>query len=261
MKVTAKKHLGQHFLTNVQIANDIATTLKGNNFTQVLEIGPGKGILTQELLPIYGNKLSVIDIDTESIAYLHKFFPELENRIIEGDFLQMRLDQDFDEKIAITGNYPYNISSQIMFKVLDFKDQIVEVTGMFQKEVAQRIAEPEGSKQYGIISVFIQTWYDAEYLFTVGPEHFDPPPKVQSGVIRLVRNKRTALPIPEKFYKRVVKQAFSQRRKTLRNSLKSMLKEFNVELPEQYHTERPEQLSVNQFIELSQFLYNASQAN
>lgn len=260
MKVTAKKHLGQHFLTNTQIAHDIASTLKGDNFTQVLEIGPGKGILTQELIPMYGNKLSVIDIDSESIAYLHKFFPELENRIIEGDFLEMRLDLDFDEKIAITGNYPYNISSQIMFKVLDFKDQIVEVTGMFQKEVAARIAEPEGSRQYGIISVFIQTWYDAEYLFTVGPEHFDPPPKVQSGVIRLVRNSRTELPIPEKFYKRVVKQAFSQRRKTLRNSLKSMLNEFNVELPAQYTKERPEQLSVNQFIELSQFLYTAQQA-
>lgn len=260
MKVTAKKHLGQHFLTNVQYANDIANTLKGNNFTQVLEIGPGKGVLTQELLPIYGDKLTVIDIDTESIAYLHKYFPQLEDRIIEADFLQMRLDQEFEEQIAITGNYPYNISSQIMFKVLDYKDQIVEVSGMFQKEVAQRIAEPEGSKQYGIISVLIQTWYDAEYLFTVGPEHFDPPPKVQSGVIRLVRNERTELPIPEKYFKRVVKQAFSQRRKTLRNSLKSMLKEYNVELPAEYQTERPEQLSVERFIKLSEFLYAASLA-
>ena len=260
MDVKAKKHLGQHFLTNDQIAYDIAHTLKSDAFTKVLEIGPGMGILTKELLKEYGTKLSVIDIDTESIAYLKKNFSALENRVIEGDFLEMKLSDITENKIAVIGNYPYNISTQIMFKVLENKDQIVECSGMFQKEVAVRIASEPGNKQYGLTSVLLQTWYDIEYLFSVGPEHFDPPPKVNSGVIRLSRNEREELPFPEKFYKRVVKTSFGQRRKTLRNSLKPMLNEFKISLPEKYAGQRPEQLNVTQFLEITQLLFDASQA-
>ncbi|MFT6324654.1 MAG: 16S rRNA (adenine1518-N6/adenine1519-N6)-dimethyltransferase, partial [Halieaceae bacterium] len=212
MKVKAKKHLGQHFLTNDKIAHDIAVTLQSDRFTKVLEIGPGTGVLTKELLPIHGDDLTVIDIDTESIVYLKKNFPKLKGRIIEGDFLNMRISDITDEKIALIGNYPYNISTQIMFKVFENKDQVVECSGMFQKEVAVRIASMPGNKQYGLTSVLLQTWYDIEYLFSVGPEHFNPPPKVNSGVIRLTRNSRMELPVPEKFYKRVVKTSFGQRR-------------------------------------------------
>lgn len=260
MKVTAKKHLGQHFLTSVKIANDIATTLQGGDYKKVLEIGGGKGILTKELLDIHGENLSVVDIDKESILYLKKYFPKLGDRIIEGDFLEMRLSDITEDKIALIGNYPYNISTQIMFKVLDNKDQIVECAGMFQKEVAVRIASMPGNKQYGVTSVLLQTWYDIEYLFSVGPEHFDPPPKVNSGVIRLTRNTRTELDIPEKFFKRVVKTSFGMRRKTLRNSLKGMLNEYDVQLPEQYEGERPEQLNVEQFLEIARLLYAAKVA-
>lgn len=259
MKVKAKKHLGQHFLTNDQIASDIATSLQSEKFTKVLEIGPGTGVLTKVLLPIHGENLTVIDIDTESIVYLRKNFKALGDRIIEGDFLNMRISDITEEKIALIGNYPYNISTQIMFKVFENKDQIVECSGMFQKEVAVRIASMPGNKQYGLTSVLLQTWYDIEYLFSVGPEHFDPPPKVNSGVIRLTRNKRTELPFPEKFYKRVVKTSFGQRRKTLRNSLKPMLNEFKMELPEKYVGQRPEQLNVEEFLEITQLLYDVAQ--
>lgn len=258
MDVKAKKHLGQHFLTSEEIANDIARSLKSDAYAKVLEIGPGMGILTQELLNIHGDALSVIDIDTESIEYLNQNFPDLRGRIIEGDFLEMRLSEISEEKLAVIGNYPYNISTQIMFKVFENKDQIVECSGMFQKEVAARIASGPGNKQYGLTSVLLQTWYDIEYLFSVGPEHFNPPPKVDSGVIRLMRNSRTELPIPEKFYKRVVKTSFGQRRKTLRNSLKPMLNEFKVELPEQYVSKRPEQLGVEDFIKIGELLFKAS---
>jgi len=258
MHVRAKKHLGQHFLTSDQIAHDIAHTLQGGDYTSVLEIGPGKGILTEELFRIHGENLTVIDIDSESIIYLKKFFPQLGDRIIEGDFLEMKLSDITDQKIALIGNYPYNISTQIMFKVLENKDQIMEVSGMFQKEVAVRLASDPGNKQYGLTSVLLQTWYDIEYLFSVGPEHFDPPPKVNSGVIRLTRNERKELDIPEKFFKRVVKTSFGQRRKTLRNSLKSMLNEYSVELPEKYASQRPEQLNVEQFLDIARILYKAS---
>jgi 16S rRNA (adenine1518-N6/adenine1519-N6)-dimethyltransferase len=258
MDVKAKKHLGQHFLTNDQVAYDIAHTLTGEGVDQVLEIGPGKGILTKELILMHQEKLSVVDIDSESIVYLKKYFSELGDRIIEGDFLEMKLSDITDKKIGLIGNYPYNISTQIMFKVLENKDQILECSGMFQKEVAARIASDPGSKQYGVTSVLLQTWYDIEYLFSVGPEHFDPPPKVQSGVIRLVRNKRMELPFPEKFYKRVVKTSFGQRRKTLRNSLKLMLNEFKVDLPDKYVGQRPEQLGIEEFLEITQLLFDAS---
>lgn len=259
MEVKAKKHLGQHFLTSDQVAFDIANTLKSESFTKVLEIGPGTGVLTRELIPLHGDALTVIDIDTESIVYLKKNYKkELGDRIIEGDFLAMNIKDITEEKIALIGNYPYNISTQIMFKVFENKDQIVECSGMFQKEVAARIASAPGSKQYGLTSVLLQTWYDIEYLFSVGPEHFNPPPKVNSGVIRLVRNERTELPVPEKFYKRVVKTSFGQRRKTLRNSLKSMLNEFKVELPADYVGQRPEQLGVEDFIKIAILLFDAS---
>jgi 16S rRNA (adenine1518-N6/adenine1519-N6)-dimethyltransferase len=257
MHVKAKKHLGQHFLTSDQIAHDIAHTLQGSGYTKVLEIGPGKGILTEELIRIHGDNLTVVDIDTESIVYLKKYFPKLGDRIIEGDFLEMRLTDITEDKIALIGNYPYNISTQIMFKVLDNKEQIVECSGMFQKEVAFRIASAPGNKQYGVTSVLLQCWYDIEYLFSVGPEHFDPPPKVNSGVIRLTRNSRKELDIPEKFFKRVVKTSFGMRRKTLRNSLKGMLNEYNVSLSENYAKERPEQLNVEQFLEIARMLYAA----
>lgn len=257
MDVKAKKHLGQHFLTSDQIAYDIAHTLSGEGVEQILEIGPGKGILTKELILMHQEKLTVVDIDSESIIYLKKYFSELGDRIIEGDFLEMRLSDITDKKIGLIGNYPYNISTQIMFKVLENKEQILECSGMFQKEVAARIASDPGSKQYGVTSVLLQTWYDIEYLFSVGPEHFDPPPKVQSGVIKMVRNERTELDFPEKFYKRVVKTAFGQRRKTLRNSLKGILNEYGVSLPEQYEKMRPEQLSVGQFLEITGLLFEA----
>jgi 16S rRNA (adenine1518-N6/adenine1519-N6)-dimethyltransferase len=259
MEVRAKKHLGQHFLTNTQIAKDIADSLVGNGYTHVIEIGPGKGVLTEQLLPIYGENLTVIDIDTESIAYLNHHFPELHGRIMEGDFLEMDLLEITTDKLGMIGNYPYNISTQIMFKVLDNKDQIVEISGMFQKEVAVRIASPPGNKQYGLTSVLLQTWYDIEYLFSVGPEHFDPPPKVNSGVIRLIRNSRMDLGVPEKFYKRVVKMAFGQRRKTLRNSLKPILSEAKISLPPEYDAQRPEQLGVEDFLKISQLLYSPNE--
>lgn len=257
MSVKAKKHLGQHFLTSQQIAFDIADTLQGSDFSKVFEIGPGMGIMTKELIELYGNKLSVIDIDSESIVYLKKHFKELGDRIIEGDFLEMDIAAISNEPIAIIGNYPYNISTQIMFKVLDFKDQIIEVSGMFQKEVAVRFASEPGNKQYGLTSVLLQTWYDIEYLFSVGPEHFNPPPKVNSGVMRMIRNSRTELPVPEKFYKRIVKTSFGQRRKTLRNSLKGILNEYETTLPEQFEMKRPEQLGVEEFITLATHIYKA----
>ncbi len=257
MKVKAKKHLGQHFLTSDKIAYDIAHTLQATGYEKVLEIGPGKGILTEELINIHGDKLTVIDIDKESIVYLKKYLPKLEDRIIEGDFLEMRLSDITEDKIALIGNYPYNISTQIMFKVLDNKEQVVECSGMFQKEVAVRIASLPGNKQYGVTSVLLQCWYDIEYLFSVGPEHFDPPPKVNSGVIRMTRNNRKELDIPEKFFKRVVKTSFGMRRKTLRNSLKGMLNEYGASLPEKYDGERPEQLDVEQFLEIARMLYAA----
>lgn len=257
MEVKAKKHLGQHFLISDKVACDIVYALKSDTFTKVLEVGPGMGILTKELIKVYGEGLSVIDLDTESIHYLKKHFPELDDRIIEGDFLEMQLSDITDEKIALIGNYPYNISTQIMFKVYENKDQILECSGMFQKEVAVRLASEPGNKQYGVTSVLLQTWFDIHYLFTVGPENFNPPPKVDSGIIRLIRNTRTELPIPDKFYKRVVKTAFGQRRKTLRNSLKSMLNEFKTDLPERFSGKRPEQLHVNEFIEIAVQLFKA----
>ena len=226
MEVRAKKSLGQHFLTDQDIARRIVDSLQGS---PVLEVGPGMGVLTQYLLKqpsvilSEAKNLKAIEIDKESVAYLKKHFPELGDGLIEGDFLKMDFQGLFPGQFSIIGNFPYNISSQIFFKIIDKRDLVPEVVCMIQKEVAERIAEKPGTKTYGILSVFLQAWYDIEYLFTVGSGAFNPPPKVQSAVIRLTRNSRTELGCDEKLFKAVVKTAFGQRRKTLRNSLKPLL--------------------------------------
>ncbi len=223
MEVRAKKALGQHFLTDQSIAKNIVGALQGR---QALEVGPGMGGLTQYLLPRPELALKVIELDNESVVYLKKHYPELGDNLIEGDFLKMDLDGIFEGEYSVIGNFPYNISSQIFFKILEHRDRIPEVVCMIQKEVAERIAEKPGTKTYGILSVFLQAWYDIEYLFTVGSGAFNPPPKVQSAVIRLTRNSRTDLGCDEKLFRTVVKTAFGQRRKTLRNSLKPLIGHF-----------------------------------
>ena len=251
MRVKAKKYLGQHFLRDENIAQDIANTLTEKSYDTVLEIGPGMGVLTKYLLK---KKITtyVIEIDKESVEYLKSHYKNLESRIISEDFLKINFKDYFHDKpFAIIGNFPYNISTQIVFKTLENKHQIPELCGMFQKEVAQRIAEKPGSKTYGILSVLTQAFYDAEYLFTVPPNVFNPPPKVDSGVIRLIRKKNYTLPVDEQLFFKVVKTAFNQRRKTLRNSLKS----FNLSdklREDAIFVQRPEQLSVQQFINLTQ---------
>lgn len=248
--VKPKKALGQHFLKDLQIAQRIADTLAVYKGTPVLEIGPGMGVLTQYLLDAE-HDLKVVELDRESVAYLEQNFPDLKGRIIAQDFLKLDLSQLYPGKFCVIGNYPYNISSQIFFKVLDYKEQIPCCSGMIQKEVAERLAAAPGSKTYGIISVLLQAWYDIEYLFTVSEQVFNPPPKVKSAVIRMTRNRRTDLGCDEKLFKTLVKTTFNQRRKTLRNSIKPILgKEFpDYDLP--VFNKRPEQLSVEQFIELT----------
>ena len=249
--VRAKKHLGQHFLIDESVAQRIADTLSYLGYSQVLEIGPGMGVLTKYLLkkPV---EVHVIEIDRESVAHLGEHYPALEGKIHEKDFLKYDVQEiSGQEQFAIIGNFPYNISSQIVFKMLELREFIPEFSGMFQKEVAQRICEKEGSKTYGILSVLVQAFYEAEYLFTVPPSVFNPPPKVDSGVLRLSRKEDFSLPCDEKLFFRVVKTAFQQRRKTLRNSLKVF------ELPENLTEDsifgqRPEQLSTARFIELTQ---------
>lgn len=251
--VRAKKHLGQHFLNDQNIAQKIAETLTGQGYDNVLEIGPGMGVLTQFILqsPF---ELHVVEIDRDSVAYLKEHFPALEGKIHERDFLKFPLKEVFGETpLAIIGNFPYNISTQIVFKVLEQRHLIPEFSGMFQKEVAQRICETKGSKTYGILSVLVQAFYEANYLFTVPPHVFSPPPKVQSGVLQLIRKTDFHLPCNEKLFFSVVKTAFNQRRKTLRNSLKSIgipevLKEDSI------FDLRPEQLSTEAFIALTQKL-------
>lgn len=248
-KVRAKKHLGQHFLKDLGIARDIAHSLSLNNYSKVLEVGPGMGVLTQFLIPLDAETF-VIEIDKESVSYLKKHYPELDNHLIEGDFLKLPLQEIFKEPIAIIGNFPYNISSQILFKAIDHKDLIPEIVGMFQKEVAERVVSPPGSKKYGIISVLLQCYYNVEYLFTVDETVFDPPPKVKSAVIRLRRNDRDKLECDEKKFVQVVKTAFGQRRKTLRNALKS-LNLVDENTASKYLSLRAEQLSVEDFINLT----------
>lgn len=248
-KVIAKKHLGQHFLKDLGIARDIAHSLSLNNYSKLLEVGPGMGVLTQFLIPL-DTETFVIEIDKESVSYLKKHYPELDNHLLEGDFLKLPLQEIFKEPIAIIGNFPYNISSQILFKAIDHKDLIPEIVGMFQKEVAERVVSPPGSKKYGITSVLLQCYYDVEYLFTVDETVFDPPPKVKSAVIRLRRNDRDKLDCDEKKFIQVVKTAFGQRRKTLRNALKS-LNLVDENTASQYLSLRAEQLSVEDFMNLT----------
>ena len=217
-QVRAKKHLGQHFLRDLEVARRIAASLPLDGQTSVLEIGPGTGVLTQFLLQNPDIDLTAVELDSESVVYLHQHFPQL--KVVEADFLKMDLKNLFPEKFCVIGNLPYNISSQIFFKMLDHKDQIPCLVGMIQKEVAERMAAKEGNKTYGILSVLMQAYYSIDYLFTVHEHVFDPPPKVKSAVIRLTRNDVSRINCDEKLFKTVVKTAFNQRRKTMRNSLK-----------------------------------------
>ena len=253
--VKPKKSLGQHFLTDENIARAIADTLDNYPNTPILEVGPGMGVLTQYLIA-KKHDLTVVELDHESVEYLQEHFPELEGRIVEKDFLKLDLSELFPGDFCVIGNYPYNISSQIFFKILDYKDRIPCCSGMIQKEVAERMAASPGGKTYGILSVLMQAWYEIEYLFTV-PEHvFNPPPKVKSAVIRMTRNRVRQLGCDERLFKQVVKTAFNQRRKTLRNSLRNLVgKECEI-LSEQIFDERPERLSVQQFIDLTNRLEN-----
>ncbi len=260
MQVRAKKNLGQHFLKDEDIARRIADTLSVENLPAgqpewgelpILEIGPGMGVLTKYLMDT-GRPLKAIELDHESVEFLNHLYPDLD--VIEADFLKMNLDDIFPGEFALIGNYPYNISSQIFFKVLDYRDKIPVVSGMLQKEVAERICSGPGSKVYGILSVLLQAWYDCEYLFNVEPFVFTPPPKVRSGVLRLTRNSRRTLGVDETFFKTVVKTAFGQRRKTLRNSLAPLIARSGATLPDALLALRPERLSVDDFIELAQAL-------
>lgn len=249
--VKPKKFLGQHFLKDLKVAQDIADTVDACPDLPVLEVGPGMGVLTQYLLPKQ-RPLKVVELDFESVAYLREAFPQLEDNIIEDDFLKMNLTRLFDgQPFVLTGNYPYNISSQIFFKMLDNKDLIPCCTGMIQKEVAERMAAGPGSKTYGILSVLMQAWYKVEYLFTVHEHVFNPPPKVKSAVIRMTRNDTTQLGCNETLFKQVVKTTFNQRRKTLRNSIKPILGKDCSLTQDALFDKRPEQLSVQQFIDLT----------
>jgi 16S rRNA (adenine1518-N6/adenine1519-N6)-dimethyltransferase len=249
--VKPKKFLGQHFLRDLGIASDIADTVDTCPELPILEVGPGMGVLTQFLMK-KEREVKVVELDFESVAYLKENFAALEGHIIEDDFLKLKLENIFDGKpFVLTGNYPYNISSQIFFKMLDYKDIIPCCTGMIQKEVAERIAAGPGSKTYGILSVLIQAWYKVEYLFTVHEHVFNPPPKVKSAVIRMTRNETTDLGCDEKLFKLIVKTTFNQRRKTLRNSIASILDKSHPLSADPIFNKRPEQLSVQEFVDLT----------
>ena len=260
MKVKAKKALGQHFLQDLNIAEKIASTIDEANLPEearqwgqlpVVEVGPGMGVLSQFLIKT-GREVKAVELDTESVEFLKKVFPHLD--VVEGDFLRMDLDELFPGEFTLIGNYPYNISSQIFFKVLDYREKIPVVAGMLQKEVAERICSKPGSKVYGILSVLLQAWYDCEYLFDVPPGVFSPPPKVTSGVIRLTRNSRKELGCDEKLFKNIVKTSFGQRRKTLRNSLAGIIPPGSPLLQDPILALRPERLSVEDFIRLTKSL-------
>lgn len=259
--VRPKKFLGQHFLKDLGVARAIADTVDACPDIPVLEVGPGMGVLTQFLLP-KERVVKVVEIDFESVAYLRQNFPQLEENIIEDDFLKMHLEHTFGgQSFVLTGNYPYNISSQIFFKMLDYRHLIPCCTGMIQKEVAERLAAAPGSKAYGILSVLVQLWYDVEYLFTVEPGVFNPPPKVKSAVIRMTRNDRADVGCDERLLRRIVKASFNQRRKMMRGSLRPLFAQLDNErgivgdhaefLSRPIFTKRPEQLSVREFIELT----------
>lgn len=252
--VKAKKYLGQHFLTDKNIAEKIVNSLHScDQYRQVLEVGPGMGILSDFLLRKEEFQTYLIDIDTESYEYLQKRYPDLGERLINGDFLELNFKEIFPGPFGIIGNFPYNISSQILFKVLDNRDQVVELVGMFQKEVAQRCAEKPGSKEYGILSVFLQAYYKVEYLFSVKPGVFNPPPKVTSAVIRLTRNDVAKLDCDEKLFWQVVKAGFNQRRKTLRNSLSSLVSREDMN-DDPLLDLRAERLSVADFVKLTNLI-------
>lgn len=268
MQVRAKKALGQHFLTDLKIAQDIAGALvvadagNGDSVTDVLEIGPGMGVLTQFLLKRPEISLKMVEIDRESVDYLLVNFPQVNGSLIEADFLRMRLENFFGGSFCVIGNFPYNISSQIFFRILEYKERIPQVVCMIQKEVAERIAEGPGTKTYGILSVLLQTWYDIEYLFTVGEGAFNPPPKVKSAVIRLTRNSRTDLGCDEGLFRAVVKTSFNQRRKTMRNSLRPLIEakaqregwdggRLASFMSDSVFDMRPERLGVEDFIALT----------
>ena len=250
--VKPKKHLGQHFLRDLSAAERIAAALTSHgDYSKIIEIGPGTGVLTQYLLQRKEFETWVAEIDTESVDYLKVHFPQLQDRLLEGDFLRMDLEAKLGERFAVIGNFPYNISSQILFKVYDHRDKVPEVVGMFQKDVAERVCAGPGSKTYGILSVLLQAFYTCEYLFTVEPEAFNPPPKVRSGVIRLKRNEVDKLPCDEARFFQIVKMGFNQRRKTLRNSLSRMDGIAQIDKSGEIWGKRPEQLSVEEFVQLT----------
>ncbi len=249
--VKPKKFLGQHFLTDLSVASRIADTVDACPAIPVLEVGPGTGVLTQYLLR-KERPLKVVEIDFDSVPYLHEHFPELGDNIIEGDFLKMNLQEVFDgHPFVLTGNYPYNISSQIFFKMVENRDLIPCCTGMIQKEVAERLAAAPGGKTYGVLSVLMQAWYDVEYLFTVDEHVFNPPPKVKSAVIRMTRNGKTSLGCDEQLFRRIVKTVFTMRRKMMRNGMKQILGKDSPLLADSMFTRRPEQLSVQEYVDLT----------
>ena len=250
----AKKSFGQHFLINEDITHEIAYSLTLKNaYEKVVEVGPGKGVLTKYLLEReFG--LFAVEADRDMVQYLNKHYPQLRDSIIPADFLKVDLNLFLKgEPFALIGNFPYNISSQILFKMLDYRDQIPEMVGMFQKEVAERVVAKPGSKTYGVISILIQAYYEGEVIIHVGPENFSPPPKVQSAVIRMVRKENKDIGCDEKLFKQIVKQAFSQRRKMLRNTMKAFLKDDPI-LNEEFFKQRPEQLSLEDFIQLTKWV-------
>lgn len=252
-KVKAKKHLGQHFLTDLSIAQRIADAMTTERTKNALEIGPGMGVLTQFLDKREDVNLRLVEIDTESVQYLHEHFSIKPEDIIEADFLRMKLDNLFaeGETFSVIGNFPYNISSQIFFHILDYKELVPQVVCMLQREVAKRLASGPGNKDYGILSVFLQAYYDIDYLFTVDENVFNPPPKVKSGVIRLVRNNVEHLGCNEKLFRTVVKATFNQRRKTIRNSIRAVNFDHAALAEHPFMQKRPEQLSVAEFVELT----------
>lgn len=251
--VKPKKRLGQHFLTDKNVALRIVEAVSQDT-ENLLEIGPGTGVLTDFIIGKGFSNFKIVEIDEESVEYLLQKYPELNNQLISADFLKLNLEEVFDSGYSIIGNFPYNISSQILFKVWDERQRVDEVVGMFQKEVAERVAAQPGSKTYGILSVLLQSYFDIEYLFTVSEKVFNPPPKVKSGVIRLKRNQVQKLEVDEALFKEVVKTAFNQRRKTISNSLKKMgIKDTSADLG-QLLSQRPEQLSVEEFLVIAKAL-------
>ncbi len=248
--VKAKKHLGQHFLKDENIASKIVEAINPN-CDHLVEIGPGTGVLTKYLIPLAEERLKVIEIDQESVHYLDKTYPALNGKILATNFLRLDLKEHFPGTIHIIGNLPYNISSQIFFHILSHRNQVKEVVAMIQKEVAERLAAPAGTKKTGILSVYLQSFYEIEYLFTVGEQVFYPPPKVKSAVIRLKRNDRNQLDCDEKLFLTLIKTAFGQRRKTIRNSLKSIF--IHLDTQREIFSKRPEQLSIEEFVLLTQW--------